>query len=168
MQLLALLLLTQNWYSVAMNINGNSTELGSFDGATTYPASMPAILLGLAAAVISFLVVGWSRRIVFLTGSLVNLLLAFWLSLQISTKNIAALDVQLDRLTGIAKTHGVSGLSVSVTLYPWLWLAAAIITSAIALRLAVSKTAFVKQGSNKRSSKGEQLTAIDIWEQQRD
>ena len=168
LSLVSLLLLTQDWFSISMRIDESDSSLGNFDGASTYPVAMPASLLTSASILIGFLMMGWGRRAALAVTALASGLSALWISMQVASLNVAALDSQLDRLTGIAKTHGVSGLSVDASLNPWLWFGVTVLTCAIAIFLVFSKGSFVRQGTPPQTNSPLQESTIDLWEQQRD
>ncbi len=168
LSLASLLLLTQDWFSISMRLDGTNSSLGSFDGASTYPVAMPASLLTSASVLIGFLMVSWGRRAALAVTALASGLSALWISTQVASLNVAALDSQLDRLTGIAKTHGVAGLRVEASLNPWLWFGVTVLTCAIAIFLVFSKGFFVRQGTPPKANSPLQKSTIDLWEQQRD
>jgi hypothetical protein len=169
-QLLNLLLLTQTWFSISMNLNGANTNLGEFDATATYALAMPSSLLETAAVLVAFLVNGLAKRLVLGFSALATASLALWLGIQVSNRNVAGLDGQLDRLTGIAKTHGIDSLQVSVTFTPWVWLGLAVLMVIIGGWLAVNTHPWTSKPTqaNKGSSSGKTESTIDLWEQQRD
>jgi Tryptophan-associated transmembrane protein (Trp_oprn_chp) len=168
LSLVSLLLLTQDWFSISMRLDGSDSSLGSFDGVSTYPVAMPASILTSASILIGFLMMGWSRRAALTVTALTSGLSALWTSTQVASLNVAALDSQLDRLTGIAKTHGVAGLSVEASVNPWLWSGVTVLICAIAIFLVFSKGPFVRRPTQRPANSPEQQSTIDLWEQQRD
>lgn len=167
-QLLNLLLLTQTWFSIAMKVNGANSTLGDFDATATYALAMPSSLLAAAATLVAFLVAGKAKRVVLGFIALVTAVLGAWLGLQVFNRNIAGLDSQLDKLTGIAKTHGIDNLQVQVGFAPWTWLA---ITGLIVLLggyLATNRALWVVRQPVAPVKKTKAASTIDLWEQQRD
>ncbi|MBP6043425.1 MAG: Trp biosynthesis-associated membrane protein [Rhodoluna sp.] len=175
LQLLGLIALTQTWVSISMASEGKTTSLGDFDGSTTYPTAMPLALFAISAVFIAAI----SRRVTRVTAlalaSLAELgALAFVLP-QVLTRSISALDSQLDRLTGIANTHGIEDVSVSYSSAPWLWALAALL-SAIWLAFALFKQGSWQQqettdrySTAKTAKKNKADTStIEIWDSQRD
>jgi glucan phosphoethanolaminetransferase (alkaline phosphatase superfamily) len=167
LQLLGLLLLTQTWYSIAMLVNEKRTVLGDFQGSQAYAVSMPVTLFLLAATLVSLLTGPKASRIVLATQVLVATALAVWIGIQVALANIAELDLQLERLTGIAKTHGVSGVEVASGANPWLWIATQLLAVVLCGYLASRSKGW--QGP-KPAVKGEgnrPRSAIDLWDSQR-
>ena len=175
LQLLSLLLLTQEWVAVSMAGEKGSVSLGNFDGATTYPVAMPLSLFALAAIVVSAISQRFTRISAMTLAAIANAgALAIVLS-QVATKSISALDPQLDRLTGIANTHGIKDLTVSIASAPWLW-AATVAVAAIWLMFGLvwqqkwqskEKTDRYTTGKPSRK-KSADISTIEIWDNQRD
>ena len=171
LQLLALLLLTQTWFSISILINGKKTVLGDFDATQSYAISMSSTLLLLAMTLVIFLVSAPIARILLGFSTFISLALGVWLvPIQASSKNISELDGQLARLTGIAKTHGVTGLEIEISFTPWLWFLVSLLAALLAGYLSVSAKGWVKALTpNKGKGKSANPTsAIDLWDAQRD
>jgi len=171
LQLLSLLLLTQTWFSISMVVNGNKTVLGDYDGSQSYAISMPTSLLLLAITLVTFLVSTVAIRVLLAISAVIGTALSVWLvALQVSQKNVRELDGQLDRLTGIAKTHGVSGLKIDISAYPWLWLVVMVLTAGISVYLSLRTTGWQKSTSAQPAKDRAKtpVSAIDLWDAQRD
>ncbi|MFM6978290.1 MAG: Trp biosynthesis-associated membrane protein [Micrococcales bacterium] len=169
-QLLNLLLLAQTWFSVSMDLNGKTTNLGDFDAMASYALAMPVTLLAGACTLVAFLVGGLAKRLVIAFGAATTSALAVWIGVQVFERNVSGLDNQLDRLTGIAKTHGLDSLQVSVTFTPWLWLAISGLQVALGVYLTF-RTATWKRQEQRPAPKqrpAKATSTIDLWEQQRD
>jgi hypothetical protein len=172
LQLLALLTLVQDWFLLSMQIEGRNVDLGSFDGATTFVISMPLSLLALATLLIAAISGGYalySALALIGLANLGNLVIVGGLLLR---RDLSALDNQLDRLTGIANTHGLSDLTIEQTLYPVAWLSLTIAC------VVTSITAIVSAGRWLSASKDRALatkpakpkppeSSIDLWDSQR-
>ncbi len=171
LQLLGLLLLTQPWFEISMEVDGKNSELGAFDGSQSYSITMSASLLLLAITLVVFLVAKISARILMAVSSLLSAFLGMWIVLlQVLSKSVSELDSQLERLTGIAKTHGISGLEIDVSMYPWFWLATCLIGSILSGYLATSTGGWSKPDLQKNTAKKAKTptSAIDLWDAQRD
>jgi uncharacterized membrane protein (TIGR02234 family) len=151
-----------------MRIDGSASNLGEFDGATTYPIAMPVMLFIAAATLVSFIIHGLAKRFVFGLIGLAGLSSAAWISSLVATRNIVALDPQLERLTGIAKTHGVADLQVNTTFFPWVWVTVTGFLAFAAIYLAITKSSWLRVRQPKSDNRPEATTTIDLWEQQRD
>jgi hypothetical protein len=167
LQVLALFLLTQTWYQINMTVEGTVTSLGEFDAVATYAIVMPLSLLNATTTLVAFLVTRTGKRFLFGLSSIFGLIAACWVGLQIATKNVSGLDSQLDRLTGIAKTHGVEGLQVSVTPTPWIWVAVTALSLLTSGFLALTRASWNSPRNNNRNANIPD-SSIDLWEQQRD
>lgn len=175
-QLLALLVLAQPWFKISMLVDGNNVELGSFDGATTFPATSPIALLSLAALAVIAISAAITRVIailILITANLTSLILIAPMILQ---RQISALDSQLDRLTGIANTHGLANVSVTTTALEYVWLATVGLSVAIGIWLLRQAKSWSNEDKStiarerlpkKRSSKAENESSIDLWDNQR-
>jgi hypothetical protein len=175
-QLLALIVLAQPWFKVYMLVDGKNVELGSFDGATTFPSTSPIALLSLAALSVVAISAAKTRVaavLILITANLTALILITPMILQ---KQISALDTELDRLTGIANTHGLSNVTVSSTGFEYVWLASLAITVAVGfwlLRLSKGwsnedKSTSARPDRPKQSgSRVKTQSSIDLWDNQR-
>lgn len=175
LQLLGLILLTQAWVTISMASEGKSSLLGDFDGATTYPTAMPIALFAIAAVLIAAISHRVTRLVALTLASLAELVALALVLPQVLTQSISALDSQLDRLTGIANTHGIEDVSVSYSLAPWIW---AFSTLLAAIWLAF---AWFKQGSWQQQETADRYSTakpakkikadtstIELWDSQRD
>ncbi len=166
-QLLGLLLLTQTWYSIAMQVAGKRTVLGDFLGSQSYAIAMPVTLFLLAATLVSLLTGSTASRIVLATQTLVSTGLVVWLGIQVAQANIAELDPQLERLTGIAKTHGVSGVEVASGVNSWLWIATQLLAILLCGYLASRSKGWQRPSQAVKGVGNKPRSAIDLWDSQR-
>jgi hypothetical protein len=177
LQLLGILLLTQTWYSISMSPEGHTVTLGEYAGTDANPSAMPALLFVAVALFVIAFTTGLAR-IVTLSAALVAtaLNLAF-LAMATFSKDISALDATLDRLTGIAKTHGIADLSITQTPWAFVWLAAQALFCVLLLACllwqrswskAASKSSAAKPSVNSKSKAKTPKSAIDLWDEQRD
>lgn len=175
-QLLALIVLAQPWFVVSMLVDGTTVSLGSFDGATTFASTSPIALLSLAALSVVAISAGKTRIAAILILIAANLGALVLISPMIVQKQISALDAELDRLTGIANTHGLSNVTVVSTGVEVAWIVLVALTVALGfwlLRVAKGwsnedKSASAKNPSGKqRGSKAKPASSIDLWDNQR-
>jgi hypothetical protein len=175
-QLLALIVLAQPWFSVSMLVEREIVELGSFDGATTFPSTSPIALLSLAALSVVAISAAKTRVAAILILITANLTALMSITPMILQKQISALDTELDRLTGIANTHGLSNVTVSSTGFEYFWLASLAITVAVGvwlLRLSKGWSNEDKSTSarpdrpKQRGSRVKTQSSIDLWDNQR-
>ena len=168
-QLICLVILTQSWFQISMEIDRKINVLGDFDAIASYPVAMPISLLSCTAIFIAFLLQGLGRRIVLVLLAAISTLSMSFLGVQILSRDVSGLDGQLEKLTGIAKTHGVEGLSTQMTFSPWIWLAFAIISSSLSIYLAIRRQdpSSIRQ-QPKKTDKSAPRSSIELWERQRD
>ena len=175
-QLLALIVLAQPWFKISMLVDGKNAELGSFDGATTFPSTSPIALLSLAALSVVAISAAKTRVAAILILITANLSALILITPMILQKQISALDNELDRLTGIANTHGLSNVTVSSTGFEFFWLASLAITVAVGfwlLRLSKGWSNEDKSTSarpdrpKQRGSRVKTQSSIDLWDNQR-
>lgn len=176
LQLAGLLSLTQTWFRVSMQADGSNVELGSFDGSTTYPVLSQLSLLCIAALAVAAISAAKPRSAAILiaaAGSLSSLLLAVPL---IVSRDISALDSQLDRLTGIANTHGLQDVEIVSTGLSLVWILASAMSLVFACWMLVLSKSWSNQDraakTERKSSadlraKGLQKTSIELWDDQR-
>jgi uncharacterized membrane protein (TIGR02234 family) len=177
-QLAALLILSQPWFKVSMQLDGSGVELGSFDGATTYPASTPLSLLGLAALSVVAISASKTRfaAILIAVSSTLGALLA--IVPLIVTRDISALDGQLDRLTGIANTHGLQDLLIAPTAFASVWMVICAILLVYLIWMLKLSRAWSNQDKaassrNEKSfaqgskEKSQPKDSIELWDDQR-
>lgn len=184
LQLLATLLLTQTWYSISMAPNGQSVTLGDYSGSDANPSAMATSLF----VTVAILVVGFTksvaRTIALAAVAISGVALAWFVTTSAIARNISALDSSLDRLTGIAQTHGITGLTINQNPVVWGWLASQVLVFVFAVgaiwrqkswdeaqaakQLAAAKTQNrnSKSGSNAKTPEPVK-TAIDLWDEQR-
>jgi hypothetical protein len=99
------------------------------------------------------------------------LALAIVLPLAISN-DVSALDVQLDRLTGIANTHGLQDLGIEQTAMITIWalLTALSAVAAVWMLFLSSRWQNLDRGvtvKKQRATKARPKTTIDLWDEQR-
>lgn len=157
-----------------MAVDGAKVQLGVFDGASAFPSATPLALLALAALAVTAISQSFTRRVAIIlvaTSSLVALLLTLP---QILNQDVSALDGQLDRLTGIANTHGLENVEITSYWFAYAWVALAAACVAFSIWMLRSSATWSNQDrssdSSKKSStpsKKQPKTSIDLWDDQR-
>jgi hypothetical protein len=162
----------QPWFSLEMSPNGTPVELGRYDGFTAYGFLSPILLVCLAALFSSAFLGGVARKIsaaVALVATGVGLVL---LVPKIVAADISGLASQIEKLTGIAATHGIKDLTVLVL--PWAWISMA----CLALLLAIEALLLLTERNwPKKSTKSDRYQTgqvakdendtIGLWDSQR-
>lgn len=171
-QVLALLTLSQDWFTISMKADGAIVQLGSYSGASAYPVATPLALLSLAALSIVAISTGLTQRAAIAITALSPVAsIAIVLPLAIG-KDVSALDSQLDRLTGIANTHGLQDLGIEQTamIAIWAMLVAVSALTAIWMFLLAARWENLDRGvkaAKQRAAKKRPKTSIDLWDEQR-
>ena len=172
LQALALLSLSQDWFSISMKADGALVELGSYNGASAYPVASPLALLSLGALLVVAISIGITQRVaIAITAISPIMALAIVLPLAVSN-DVSALDAQLDRLTGIANTHGLQDLGIAQTAMIAIW---ALLTTLAAMfgvwmLFLASRWQNLDRGvtiKKQRATKARPKTTIDLWDGQR-
>lgn len=177
LQLLNLLLLTQNWYSISMAPNGQSVTLGDYTGADANPSAMASTSFALVAILVVGFTAGLARLIAIILALLADVALTVFVGMAIVHQNISALDSTLDRLTGIAQTHGISGLTISQSWLAIAWLIVQVLLDLSLVASAIWQRRWSSTRAAKTTSKDAPAAAkrkprkpastIDLWDDQR-
>lgn len=174
LQTAVLVLLVQSWFTLSMRVDSREIALGSFDGAASFAVAMPLTLLGLIAILIALISSGAALYSAVFAAASANLLAVGLTVPKLLSLDLSALDSQLDRLTGIANTHGLDEVAISTSLAAPGWVAVSLLTSAtllFAFRFRKSwQTAVSPSAESVKSSRPAQkrpTSTIDLWDSQR-
>jgi len=172
LQALALLSLSQDWFSISMKADGALVELGSYNGASAYPVASPLALLSLGALLVVAISIGITQRVaIAITAISPIMALAIVLPLAVSN-DVSALDAQLDRLTGIANTHGLQDLGIAQTTMITIWALLNVLAAifGVWMLFLASRWQNLDRGvtiKKQRATKARPKTTIDLWDGQR-
>ena len=162
----------QTWFRLEMAPNGTTVELGSFDGFTTYSFLSPNLLVCLAALFASAFIGGVGRKIAGFLG-LASAVAALGLLVpRLIASDVSGLAPQIEKLTGIAATHGIKDLTVLVL--PWAWISVGAIALLALIQVVFllterkwpKKTAKSDRYQTGQTAKDENDT-IGLWDSQR-
>lgn len=174
LQVLALIAISQPWFIVSMVVEGSSASLGSFDGAKTFAIVGPLALLSIAALAVTTISAHKTRFLAVVLTALASLAALIDAVPRVLAKDISGLDGQLDRLTGIANTHGLDTLAISVSVWPYLWALftfASLLVAAWMLRLSTTWTNEDRSAAasklKPRAKAAASTSSIDLWDDQR-
>ncbi len=103
----------QTWYLVSMSPNDETVTLKSFDGYSAYAWVSPLLLVCLAAMATSAIAAAATRMVSLWVGALSSLALTLLSGIAISCQDLTGVAKELEIATGIAATHGVSGLDIA-------------------------------------------------------
>lgn len=162
----------QPWYSLEMAPNGTTVELGRYDGFTAYAFLSPILLVCLAALFASAFIGGVGRKIAGALAIAVSALGVGLLAPRIIEADVSGLSSQIEKLTGIAATHGIDDLNVIVLSWAWISLASLLLLVAaqagflITERNWPTKIAKSDRYQTAQTAKDENDT-IGLWDSQR-
>lgn len=162
----------QPWFSLEMAPNGTIVELGRYDGFTSYSFLSAILMVSVAALFTSAFIGGVARKIVGLAALAITTFGVILVWPRIAQADVSGLAPQIEKLTGIAATHGIKDLAV-LTL-PW----AAISIFSLVLLIAVEALFLLSERSwPKKTSKGNRYKVkqsvvepednIGLWDSQR-
>ena len=162
----------QPWYSLEMAPNGTTVELGRYDGFTTYAFLSPILLVCLAALFASAFIGGVGRKIAGALAIGVSLLGVGLLAPRILEADVSGLASQIEKLTGIAATHGIDDLTVIVLSWAWISLGSLLLLVAVQAGFLITERNWPKKIAKSdryqtaQTAKDENDT-IGLWDSQR-
>lgn len=163
----------QTWYEVTMSPNDEIVLLKSFDGFTAYSWLSPILLVCLAAAAVSALISRNGSRIVLAFGFLISSLLLVLVLSAVFNQDLGGVAKQLEISTGIAATHGITGLGFHTTQFAYLSLALIFLVAATFLYCLITqkswaiRATYARAQAPRKSSRSEPKDSIAIWDDQR-
>ena len=161
---------SQVWFQLHMSPNGDTVTISEFDGFTTYSYISAILLASLAAVFVISFVASLAHKVI----SILALALTGF-GLAMLTRGVAAQDVsgltdQIEQATGIAANHGLTGIEISTTIWPWLAIASFVLLLLANIMVLVSERRWParvakidrQQRNNKTPSDN-----ISLWDSQR-
>jgi hypothetical protein len=161
---------SQTWFTLAMTPNGETVELKSFDGFTTYAFISPFLVLSGAAAFTFLFLPGVARLVIGSIASLFTAALLALVTLGVANSDISALSSEIEAATGIATAHGLNQIETTVNS------SASLAVGAIALLLIIqvgvtfaskSWPARLARTELPRTVTSDENDTISIWDSQR-
>ena len=183
--IVAFILAGQSWFLVLMSPNDEIVTLKNFDGFTAYAWLSSMLLVCLATAAVASLLSGFSSRAVFGFGFLVSALMTFMVASSVIVQDLGGVSKELESATGIAATHGLSGLQIETSQAAYLSLISLGLVSAGFLyamftqkswtsnssrtKLKAAKSRPTGKGKSSSPAKAKQSPkdSIAIWDEQR-
>jgi hypothetical protein len=175
----------QPWYEVTMSPNDEELLLKSFDGFSAYGWLSPMLLVCLAAAAVAALINGLGSRLVLCFGFLVSTATAFLTANAVAVQDLTGVKQELESATGVAATHGISGLGIQSTQFAFLSSTSLCLVAAVYLYSLITQASWVitpssvkapntktSMASNSKPakpirSKSTPKDSISIWDEQR-
>lgn len=170
--ILAYIFASQDWYTLSMRPDGDLVKLSSYDGLTAYANLSPILMLNFAAVLVVSFVGSLARKITLSLIALADLGSLIWIIGRIANQDVSGLAKQVEQMTGIAATHGVTGLTVatqpaSTGFAVSLALTIAAVTFGIFTERKWPKRATKTELPNQSAKNSEPKDAIGIWDSQR-
>jgi hypothetical protein len=103
----------QTWFIVSMSPNNETVALRNFDGYSSYAWVSPLLLVCLAAMATSAISTSATRIVSLWVGALSSISLTLLSSVSISRQDLSGVAKELEAATGIAATHGITGLDIA-------------------------------------------------------
>jgi hypothetical protein len=103
----------QTWYLVSMSPNDETVTLKSFDGYSAYAWISPLLLVCLAAMATSAISAAVTRLVSLWVGAVSSIALTLLSAYSISRQDLSGVAKELETATGIAATHGITGLDIA-------------------------------------------------------
>jgi hypothetical protein len=103
----------QTWYLVSMSPNDETVTLKSFDGYSAYAWVSPLLLVCLAAMATSAISTAATRVASLWVGAVSSIALTLLSVFSISRQDLSGVAKELETATGIAATHGITGLDIA-------------------------------------------------------
>ncbi len=152
--LASLFLAGQSWYEVSMSPNDEVVTLKSFDGFTAYAWLSPILLVCLAAVAVAVLLSGIGSRVILGFGFLVSCLVAFLVARSVTTQDLGGVTKELESATGIAATHGITGLQIQTTQFAFLSLSTLLAVAGYFLYTLLSHKTWAMKSSSRTPRNG--------------
>lgn len=162
----------QPWFSLEMAPNGSPVELGRYDGFTAYGFLSPILLVCVAALFASAFLGTIGRKVAGGISILATALSAVLLAPRVIGADVSGLAPQIEKLTGIAATHGIDGLTVLTLSWAWMTLACLGLLLAVEVLFLLTERKWPKKlAKSDRYQTGQTAKddndTIGLWDSQR-
>lgn len=158
----------QDWFLVSMTPNEAAVNLKSFDGYTAYSWVSPMLLVCLAALGTSAISAGAARFISLLVGSISSFALTALAGMSVLNLDLSGVADEIETSTGIAATHGISGLDVTIAPMAPAAIAFFAVLGIVFLAASLSQRDWVENSRTAVKKPGKKaIDSISLWDQQR-
>lgn len=158
----------QTWYLVSMSPNDETVTLKSFDGYSTYAWVSPLLLVCLAAMATSAISVAATRMASLMVGAVGSIALTLLSALSISRQDLSGVSKELETATGIAATHGITGLDIATQpLAPLSIGVFGVLSLVFVLAIFASRHWKAKVAKPTRQAGRKVRDSISLWDEQR-
>jgi hypothetical protein len=169
LQVAAWILSGQGWYEVSMAPDGESLVLQTFDGFTSYSFISALLLVALAGTAVAMLSGKLTRTVALVFSAFAGVFLAVLGITSVLSTNLAGITNQIESATGIAATHGLSGVETNTLFYAYLAIATFVALALTTLAAAWFSRNWVNRLSSpqKNRSRSKLTDPISLWDEQR-
>lgn len=169
LQLSAWITSGQNWYQVSMTPDQEALVLQDFDGFTAYSFISPLLLVALAGIAVAALTTKTASTVSLSLSTLATFFLLFLSALNLAGANLSGVAKQIESATGIAATHGLTGVSTNILFGAYFSLGAYLLTSAFALAASWASRNWLVSAKQPRKTLNSAKTTdpISLWDEQR-
>lgn len=181
LEILSWITSSQNWFEISMAPNDETVVLQSFDGLTSYGFIGPILAVTLAAFSVALLTNGKSRILVFALGAAFTVGLAAFATISVLEQNLNGVAKQIEAATGIAATHGITGLATQTLPGAFLAIGSYILLALGFVVAAVSSGSWNQKSISKEAASSSKPVAekqakhpakrsgdpISLWDEQR-
>lgn len=158
----------QTWYLVSMSPNDETVTLKNFDGYSAYAWVSPLLLVCLAAMATSTISAAATRLLSLLVGAVSSIALTLLSAFSISRQDLSGVAKELETATGIAATHGITGLDVATQpLAPASIGVFAVLSLVFLVGIFASRHWKVKAVKATRQTGRPVKDSISLWDEQR-
>jgi len=163
---------SQDWFTLSMNPDGETTKLASYDGLTAYGNISAALMLNYAGILVLAFVGSLGRKITAGLIAILNAAFLVWLATRVFSQDISGLAKQVEQMTGIAAVHGIKNVSVATEGSAFWFMAAMALATVVSIAVLAFERKWPKRQSKtelpSQSSKDtEPKDSIGIWDSQR-
>ena len=169
LQVASWILSGQSWYQVSMTPDGESLVLQTFDGFTSYSFISALLLVALSGIAVAMLSNNFTRTLALLLSSLAGFCLSVLGITSVLSTNLTGITKQIESATGIAATHGLSGVETNTLFYAYLANASFVALAITTLTAAWFSRNWVNRlkSPQKKPSRPKPTDSISLWDEQR-
>lgn len=158
----------QTWYLVSMSPNDETVTLKSFDGYSAYSWVSPLLLVCLAAMATSAISAAATRLVSLWVGALGSLALTILSGVSIARHDLSGVAKELETATGIAATHGITGLDIATQAFAPASIGVfAVLSLVFLVAIFASRQWKVKVEKATRQPGRPVKDSISLWDEQR-
>lgn len=158
----------QTWYLVSMSPNDDTVTLKTFDGYSSYSWISPLLLVSLAALATTAISANVTRFVSLLVGAVSSFAVAALAWIAISNQDLSGVAKEFETATGVAATHGITGVEISTqTFAPMAIGAFGLLGLLFLVALFAQRNWVSKVAAQPRKVSAPLKDSISLWDEQR-